>query len=1108
MISFKDYCQQLDESRDEFLKDSHVQHVVYHGTNKDFHEFDPKKIGSNWKQDKHGFFFANDPHDAEISVKGGKKSIMPVYLSIKNPLVHKTGWMPSNEFDWNRESIIKKMIDGGHDGAIIHGHSGFKTYIVREPHQIKSAIGNNGDFDPTSKKITESTDDFLDGSVIRHTVYHKTGAKFDEFDTDRGQLGSHFGSIEQAHKVPVRQGKPTMVEAHLNIKNPLRLKDHGSFGAGFVRKQLVDMGLTHEGDTRHPKEIIQSHGYDGVVYANEREGKGDSWIALHPHQIKILNKTSITEELTEALLTVGEVKARAKERMVHCVKDDPSGLEGRVYDWGNGRFSASVYESATDKYVMGVRMLFNDPESALAEAKNMLEMKKSIKEETMTRKLTLSVVEQEKKVAQLTEETKDMPMFDAAQKFEEAGLFESPSNQYVFSHWSTTGNTRHFLKVGEKNGSPDVSLTREGMFSKPQPEHVFGTNDKAQLVNHLSDVADAYKRHCDNPLKIADHLNKVHGQHGSWMYYDHLQESFDQKIDSIHAMDRFYIATHGNDAHRDQLVKDEDAMVRFGVAKTGHLTHLAQLANDPSPMVRDQVARRGDEELVKKLAEDPHPMVRSSAYNRMQEIRRTIDDPAVISSANGVNESVESPKHFGAGDVIQVKSDGRFASVKTFFEDKDDSFWYAVSLPGGGSEVLHESEVRSLDDAEEALNEASTKLPNGKWSIHDEYIKEIEAMPAHAFVKTYEYGGGHAAKLDLGPKTYVSDASPIPTGGKTPEEAAENMKSWLVNDLKGKSEKPQYSPHWDNYDVGYRLLPHWRNKAAGKIEEAALQEDWRDVAGHPLMAAASAGLIAGSVAMAGGAIGLDMVQHARAVEHMQKVSPEDHAKYIEHQKAAHELLKKHLKEEKLEERHADTAFATHRDMSGEGDTRHDINKPVKLKKADGTIHSTHDNEHSAMQAYKNEPDNKGMKIVRESLCEDRENEFTANHALAGDNSVSKPNKPVKLKRADGTVHSEHDNEHSALQAYKNESNNKGMKIVREAVEEIDPETMLESLQEGFQNECPFCNPALMESADQQILSEEHEAALVYHDQQAQRTDLPTAERHFHVRCYNKHKRSI
>jgi hypothetical protein len=66
----------------------------------------------------------------------------------------------------------------------------------------------------------------------------------------------------------------------------------------------------------------------------------------------------------------------------------------------------------------------------------------------------------------------------------------------------------------------------------------------------------------------------------------------------------------------------------------------------------------------------------------------------------------------------------------------------------------------------------------------------------------------------------------------------------------------------------------------------------------------------------------------------------------------------------------------------------------------------------------------------------------------------------------------------------------------------------ESLQEGFKNECPFCNPALMESADQEILTEEHQAALNYHTEQAKNKELPLEERHFHSRCFMKHQRAV
>jgi hypothetical protein len=78
------------------------------------------------------------------------------------------------------------------------------------------------------------------------------------------------------------------------------------------------------------------------------------------------------------------------------------------------------------------------------------------------------------------------------------------------------------------------------------------------------------------------------------------------------------------------------------------------------------------------------------------------------------------------------------------------------------------------------------------------------------------------------------------------------------------------------------------------------------------------------------------------------------------------------------------------------------------------------------------------------MYEDRENEFAANLSLAGDHSASKPSKPVKLKRADGSVHSEHDTESSAMSAFKNEKDNKGMKIVREAVDvEFDAAELVE-----------------------------------------------------------------
>lgn len=130
-------------------------------------------------------------------------------------------------------------------------------------------------------------------------VYHATKAErnfkpydFSEFDTQRSELGSHFGTVDQANQmadqnVPFsKKVQPSRIlPVYLNIKNPIRLKDLGSFDPDFVLEQLIDMNLiTPEkaytlaapGPVRGYIEKVQEHlkslGYDGVVYLNRREG--------------------------------------------------------------------------------------------------------------------------------------------------------------------------------------------------------------------------------------------------------------------------------------------------------------------------------------------------------------------------------------------------------------------------------------------------------------------------------------------------------------------------------------------------------------------------------------------------------------------------------------------------------------------------------------------------------------------------------------------------------------------------------------------------------------------------------------------------------------------
>jgi hypothetical protein len=200
--------------------------VVYHGTNADITTFDPDKspIGNR------GIYFASDKflagayasRTAGNAIDDPAPVMYPVYLSIQNPLV-----LDGSRFDPTTlkgriarllfpkrvaEEIAKnKLIDGltdedggrlfsqrdveqlraaGYDGVItLNAYKPAGTAqvaVVFEPSQIKSAIGNDGNFDPQSADITRSPERQVDAAPARA----QTAAR--EEDT-AGRLGRDAG---------------------------------------------------------------------------------------------------------------------------------------------------------------------------------------------------------------------------------------------------------------------------------------------------------------------------------------------------------------------------------------------------------------------------------------------------------------------------------------------------------------------------------------------------------------------------------------------------------------------------------------------------------------------------------------------------------------------------------------------------------------------------------------------------------------------------------------------------------------------------------------------------------------------------------------------------
>lgn len=152
--------------------------VVYHGTRNDVSEFkDEQGRGLNkihklmrslgFEPNKGDFFFATDPEFAgsyagvQGALSGG--NVVPVYLSISNPAT----WSQQDNNGMSLMSAIKNAKRDGHDGIHVSAwnEGAMKrfdgsyspivsdVYIAFDNRQIKSSVGNNGNFDASNPDI-------------------------------------------------------------------------------------------------------------------------------------------------------------------------------------------------------------------------------------------------------------------------------------------------------------------------------------------------------------------------------------------------------------------------------------------------------------------------------------------------------------------------------------------------------------------------------------------------------------------------------------------------------------------------------------------------------------------------------------------------------------------------------------------------------------------------------------------------------------------------------------------------------------------------------------------------------------------------------------------
>jgi len=144
------------------------------------------------------------------------------------------------------------------------------------------------------------------------TLYHGTPEIFEDFRIH--DIGVHFGTLEQArHRGRSKSSDAgfRLIPAFIRLENPLRTADAGCWFSANQTIEKIDIALkrlkapplpTFSGDRierlAQAREELTARGFDGLVYRNAVEGKGDSVIVFSQDQIRTARSSAADHKPT------------------------------------------------------------------------------------------------------------------------------------------------------------------------------------------------------------------------------------------------------------------------------------------------------------------------------------------------------------------------------------------------------------------------------------------------------------------------------------------------------------------------------------------------------------------------------------------------------------------------------------------------------------------------------------------------------------------------------------------------------------------------------------------------------------------------------------------
>jgi hypothetical protein len=156
------------------------------------------------------------------------------------------------------------------------------------------------------------------------------------------EFGVHLGTKQQASM----RGSP--FRFYVDIKNPIRLPDAGRWAYSRVLRDAVKAGvdiseseISDARSNQDARDLLIRKGVDGIVYKNEAEGRGDSYIVFKPSQIK--SADAVTYDDAGNVIPLSERFNEQSDDIRYKITPDPMSLEEIQSRVSTGQLTAQEF---------------------------------------------------------------------------------------------------------------------------------------------------------------------------------------------------------------------------------------------------------------------------------------------------------------------------------------------------------------------------------------------------------------------------------------------------------------------------------------------------------------------------------------------------------------------------------------------------------------------------------------------------------------------------------------------------------------------------------------------------------------------------------------------